>query len=336
MHTKEPSAGGFAPLSPVTITRFAPDLLCLSVTNGRFQPVNSWIVGQGPRAIFDASFPEGAVLEAYESLVPLGDLAGLEALVLTHFHRDHCGQMRALQDRFQIPVFMTQPEWDILGRIDATPAAQVRQELGRFLQAFGLSQAEAAQWAPISYSDLQLPRQSPSFLTQDQTIALGGQEWQVITGGGHSPCAASFLSKDGRYFIAGDQILSGSGPQITLWQAFGADPLGDYLAYLDRLAVIEEACLVLPGHGAPFTHLAARVAHIRQGHLRRLDRLVDLIGQGPCDGARLMAGLYPKEAPKMFGVVLFGMTMALVSHLAAKRQLRVLTEPSGRWIFERA
>lgn len=336
MYTKAPPSKAVAPLSPVEIHRFAPDLLCLSVTNGRFQPVNSWIVGKGPRVIFDASFPEASVLDGYLGLAAQGDLEGLEALVVTHFHRDHSGQMQGLPQHFGVPLYMTEAEWAFLGDIQHAPDGQPEAELLAFLRAFGLTPAGAKDWRPINYSDIRLPSQPPRFLRDGERIALGGRDWQVITGGGHSPCAASFLSEDGRRFVAGDQILAGGGPQITLWQPPGPDPLGDYFAYLDRLAIIGSDCLILPGHGAPFTDLATRITQIRQGHQRRLTRLRAALLNGPCRGTDLMTALYPAEAPQMFGLVLFGMTMAMTSYLAGQGALRWHLDDDGTWVFERA
>jgi glyoxylase-like metal-dependent hydrolase (beta-lactamase superfamily II) len=74
--------------------------------------------------------------------------------------------------------------------------------------------------------------------------------------------------------IAGDQVL----PRITSNVSLSlsepmADPLGDWLASIDKLRTLPADLLVLPSHGEPFTGLHARLDALKHGHLDRLDAL---------------------------------------------------------------
>ena len=337
MYSKEPRKSPHLPLTTPEVEAFAPDLLCLRVSNGRFAPVNSWILGQAgqPKAIVDASFPEGLITRAYLDLQADGRLAEVSDLILTHFHRDHSGQFAALADHFGPRCHIPAGELAMMRQILTMPPEQVRAALDHFLCQLGLTSDEAKSWSPINYGDLILPKEEPDILHEGQTLEFGGREWRVLmgTGGGHSPEAASFLSLDGRYFLAGDQILGGGGPQVTLWSDAEVDPLGAYLAYLDRMAEVPDDCLVLPGHGTPFTQLSARVEEIRQGHLRRLDRMLTSAKAAPKTAIELIKDIYPPQADRLFGVVLFGMTMALATHLWQSGALWREVRPDGVLLF---
>ena len=74
--------------------------------------------------------------------------------------------------------------------------------------------------------------------------------------------------------IAGDQVL----PRITSNVSLSlsepeADPLGDWLASIDKLKELPDSLLVLPSHGEPFTGLHARLDALAHGHRDRLDAL---------------------------------------------------------------
>ena len=54
-----------------------------------------------------------------------------------------------------------------------------------------------------------------------------------------------------------------------------ADPLGAFLATLDRFRALPEDTLVLPSHGEPFTPLHARLDALAAHHADRLGALED-------------------------------------------------------------
>ena len=80
--------------------------------------------------------------------------------------------------------------------------------------------------------------------------------------------------------IAGDQVL----PRITSNVSLSlsepeADPLGDWLASIEKLKGLPDDLLVLPSHGEPFTGLHARLDALAFGHRDRLDALHAKLGE---------------------------------------------------------
>jgi glyoxylase-like metal-dependent hydrolase (beta-lactamase superfamily II) len=109
-------------------------------------------------------------------------------------------------------------------------------------------------------------------MAEGDEIRIGNRDWRVVIGSGHCPEHVC-LAADG-LLIAGDQVL----PRITSNVSLSlseqeADPLGDWLASIDRLRSLPADILVLPSHGEPFTGLHARLDALETGHRGRLDAL---------------------------------------------------------------
>ena len=86
---------------------------------------------------------------------------------------------------------------------------------------------------------------------------------------GHADGHLGFL-RDG-VLIGGDHLLQRISPAIGLYPESRPDPLGDYLASLER--TIEFAPrIVYPGHGEPIASPADRARELIEHHRQRLDQ----------------------------------------------------------------
>ena len=80
-----------------------------------------------------------------------------------------------------------------------------------------------------------------------------------------------------------------------LYPASRPDPLGDYLASLERVVDLAPA-LALPGHGAPIRDPAGRTREIVLHHRDRLDATeAALDGGRPLTGYELSFSLFPDD-----------------------------------------
>ena len=113
-------------------------------------------------------------------------------------------------------------------------------------------------------------------IADGQTLSIGGQPWHVMTGQGHAPDMACLFNAEARVLIAADQILPRISPYIGLHAGEpAADPLGAFLASLQRFRALPEDTFVLPSHGEPFYGLHARLDWLVAHHAERLSLLVD-------------------------------------------------------------
>src|SRR2546421_406308 len=74
-------------------------------------------------------------------------------------------------------------------------------------------------------------------LAAGDEIAIGPQRWRVIPGYGHSPEHASLYCAELGVLISGDMLLPRISTNVSVWPVEpDGDPLGRFLASLDRLA----------------------------------------------------------------------------------------------------
>ena len=98
------------------------------------------------------------------------------------------------------------------------------------------------------------------------------------------------LLRDG-VLVAGDHLLQKITPTVGLYPDSRPDPLGDYLASLER--TIELAPRVaLPGHHGVVADPAGRAREIVEHHRRRLDETVAALGSEPRSAYEVSLALF--------------------------------------------
>jgi glyoxylase-like metal-dependent hydrolase (beta-lactamase superfamily II) len=108
-----------------------------------------------------------------------------------------------------------------------------------------------------------VPRQYRRIM-DDESILIGGKQWQIIMGFGHAPEHASLFCKELGVLISGDMLLPRISTNVSVYDADpDADPLGLYLQSLDRYLPLPDDTLVLPSHGKPFTGMKPRISQLK-------------------------------------------------------------------------
>src|SRR3546814_4911401 len=80
--------------------------------------------------------------------------------------------------------------------------------------------------------------------------------------------------------ISGDQVLPRISSNVSVYAAEPlADPLGDWLASIERFKKLPPDMFVLPAHNLPFYGLHERLSQLEEDHLTKLERLHDFCGQ---------------------------------------------------------
>src|SRR5262249_26174700 len=92
--------------------------------------------------------------------------------------------------------------------------------------------------------------------------------WSVLELPGHADGHIGFL-RDG-VLVGGDHLLARITPAVGLYPESRPDPLGDYLASLERTAELDLR-IVYPGPGDPLEDPAAQAREIVEHHRERLD-----------------------------------------------------------------
>jgi glyoxylase-like metal-dependent hydrolase (beta-lactamase superfamily II) len=303
--------------------------------------VNVWLLdhGDGWLAV-DTGIANDETRDHWRSAMA-GEAFGnrpLTGLLITHFHPDHAGLMGWLSATHALTPIMTRIEWLMTRALWFDTGAEMIEQQVAFARAAGAPEDYGAFLrgrGPLyqrAVSDL--PRAFHA-IAHGGTLMIGGRAWQVITGQGHAPDMACLFCPEAKVLIAADQILPRITPYIGLHAGEPmADPLGAFLAALDRFRALPEDTLVLPSHGEPFTRLHARLDALAAHHADRLDALQDAC-RTPSTAHALLPALFrrPLDTRNLgFGL---GETLAHLRRLEEAGRVRRAPDGAGVIAWER-
>jgi glyoxylase-like metal-dependent hydrolase (beta-lactamase superfamily II) len=161
----------------------------------------------------------------------------LVRIVNTHLHSDHCGGNAALQRAFGAPIIVPPGNADAVALWDTVRLthATTGQSSERFTHAGTLAAGEH--------------------------FVAGGRRWDALAAPGHDPFSLMLFDATHGVLISADALWeNGFGvvfPEIDGEPGF--DDVDAVLNVIERLPVQ----VVIPGHGAPFTDVAAALARSR-------------------------------------------------------------------------
>lgn len=201
-------------------------------------------------------------------------------VICTHMHPDHIGLAGWLCDRFGAALTMTRLEY-VMARMLLADTGRPAPESGAvFYRAAGWSgeqlESYRREFGQFGRAVAPMPAGYVRMREGDR-LSIGDADWRVVVGEGHSPEHACLWREADDVVLGGDQILPKISSNVSVWPTEpDADPLGDWLASLERMkTVFPDEVLVLPSHGEPFRGAQARLDALLRGHrtaLRRLER----------------------------------------------------------------
>lgn len=303
--------------------------------------INLWLLddhdAQGPgTAIVDTGFNAPVCRDVWQALLPS---IRVTRVIATHHHPDHVGLAGWLGERTGAALWMTGTEY-LTGRVaqldvrDAPPPEVLSFVIAAGWPEEAVNRKRAAGWR--QYSDMMSPMPAGYHRLKDgDRIDIGGRRWRIAVGSGHSPEHACLVSEDGTLMISGDQVLPRISSNVSVYAAEPlADPLGDWLASIERFKKLPPDMLVLPAHNLPFYGLHERLSQLEEDHLAKLELLHDFCGQ-----SRTVYDCLPT----LFGRQIEGPMLGLATGeaLAHLRRLeasgRIRRERSGlAWTFRAA
>ena len=268
---------------------------------GSLGHINSWLLDDA-----DDSGPSIAVVDTGLMLTPCSDawkalFAGalsdtrISRVVCTHLHPDHIGLAGWLVKRFDVPLYMTRGEW-LTARFmiadvrDEAPAEVSAMQRGAGWSEEAVEAARASGWSRMGRMVFRLPY-GYRRMTDGQRMQFGRHEWRVVVGSGHSPEHACLLNETDGVLVSGDQVLPRISSNVSMSSGEpDADPLGEWLASIDKLLTLPDDLLVCPAHGEPFKGLHVRLKALRDEHHERLDAMAAALTE-------------PKRAVDCFGLL---------------------------------
>lgn len=204
---------------------------------------------------------------------------------VTHFHPDHVGAAADLHELTGAPVHQGALDYAQCELVWGNPLWSER--LLEWFQLHGAPPAVTGELVGQSSVYRPFIRYQRDPVLMEDGERLDG--WELIPAAGHAD-GQLCLSKDG-ILVAADHLLDRITPTVGLWPASRPDPLGDYLAALDRTIELAPD-LALPGHGEPIADPVGRARELQEHHRRRLEETAAALTAEPKSGYELSYALF--------------------------------------------
>jgi len=169
----------------------------------------------------------------------------LGQLVNTHCHSDHVGGNAALARAFGCTI--------------AIPAGEARNVAAWDTEALHLD-GFGQRCERFAFD---------STIAADDTLTMGGLDWQAIAAPGHDMDSLVLYSPEARVLISADALWE-NGFGVLFPELYGKPGLAATRTTLDRIAALDVAT-VIPGHGAVFSDVDAALERA-YGRLEAFER----------------------------------------------------------------
>ena len=296
--------------------------------------INLYLIDEGDAwAVIDTGikFPES---EAIWNDIIDNQLGGkpIKKVVVTHMHPDHIGLAGWLVERFDADFYISQAEYfATFGYLSSGSPSIANQA---FFSECGLPQAFLAFIAenPFDLSHVVHPIPEQYIrLREGETINLGGHDWQILTGEGHSFEHVALYSKSLGCMLSGDQLLPKITSNVSVHSIVPqADSLRYWFESLEQLRAIPNETLVLPSHNVPFKGVHQRVDQIIDHHQRHLNALEKVLDE-PKTAYELLPTLFPIKLTHFDMPLAMGECVAHLNYLIMKQRLQSFVKESVRY-----
>jgi glyoxylase-like metal-dependent hydrolase (beta-lactamase superfamily II) len=237
------------------------------------------VEGNDGWSIVDAGYDYPPARAAWESGAAAAgcDLGrDVDQIVVTHFHPDHIGAARWLEERTQAPVYVMEQEIPfarkLWGSSDVGPFVE-------YLIRHGMSQTDAGSTAAVVRYLLPLPEEMVP-IHPGGMLAVGEGAVCIVHVPGHADNQIVLHDVARGILFAADHLLLGITPNIGLWPESELHPLARYLESLENTRGLG-ADLVLPGHGPVFHDLDGRIGELIYHHEERLETMRRAVSDRP-------------------------------------------------------
>ena len=255
----------------------------------------------------------------------------IKRLLVTHVHPDHYGLAGRIKEVCGAQVIIHQRERDFIRSRYREPG-QLLERMAAWLSEHGVPKEEMSDLKGASMPARQwvVPVEPDAVLWGGETLDFGFYKFEVYWTPGHSPGHICFYERTQRIILTGDHVLPTITPNVGLHPQQMGNPLGDYLASLQRLEPLEVDD-VLPAHEYAFKDLQGRLQEIAHHHAERLDEMLTVIGDGRATAYEVASGVvwtigtYDSFSPWMRRAAL-SETLAHLEYAVYDGRLRVVQE----------
>ncbi|MGV8856202.1 MAG: MBL fold metallo-hydrolase [Devosia sp.] len=283
----DPQTGNGVSLAPGLVRVTAPNASAYTFTG-----TNSLLIGHERLALLDPGPDDPRHLAALRQAI-----AGrpLEAIILTHTHRDHSAAAARLAREFTVPLWFGG-----------------RHRLSRPLRRFEINPlARSCDW------DL-VPDRT---LADGEIITAGDMTLSVHTTPGH--CANHLAFGLGDDLLSGDHVMGWNSTLVAVPDG----SMADYLASLDKVIALPQRRYV-PAHGGEIMDGPAYAQALRAHRQLRNEQVVAAVSRGARSVGAIVRAIYPSQSLLVRRAA--GLTItAHLEYLQALGQVQLSRRPWG-------
>jgi len=299
--------------------------------------INLWLLRDGDGwVIVDSGYDDDICRDVWEQVFD-GFLSpeSVNRVIVTHFHPDHIGLASWLALRCDCPILISQGEFDLYHHIISRNKAEYAVEAQSFITELGYDSDTGAKFVKFMASDdkpqeKRVQAHMCEFIADGDLIEINGQEWQVVSGNGHSPEHSCLYNRELKVLISGDQSIPRISSNVSVTPSNRhKDPLGDWLSSCEKLRdLIPNDTLILPSHQEPFRNNIARMQQLIDDHEIDLNRL-RLAVDAPISPVEARAILFNRKLSAMDILLATGETLAHLNHLLHRKELQMSIDANG-------
>src|SRR3954454_4510122 len=275
------------------------DPIPLSLPLAHVGSVNAWLLPGEPLTLVDTGPRDGRALQALEDGLRQEGLRieDLELLLLTHHHVDHVGLAATIARRSGATIAALGALGDYAERY-ANEVEEDRRFSHRLMRHHGVPEHVLAGGEPL-WDFLRTNAEAfgvGTRLADGDRIQAGGRALRVVARPGHSTTDTLFVDDREALAFTGDHLLSriSSNTEIASPERSADGRARSRVRYLDGLRETAAMPLrrLLTGHAPPVTGHGRLVASRALEHRRRCERILSILGDGPCTAYGLATRLW--------------------------------------------
>ncbi len=257
----------------------------------------------------------------------------IETVFLTHYHPDHAGLARFLQQH-GAKIYISKIDASALFEFYRRPEKDAERSM--FYKKCGLPE----EFSNSSLSAFSFMRklgedfEPDGFPKDGETIVLSGIPFEVLACPGHTPGHLCLLSRDLRIAFTGDTVISPKTTHISATETeHGEDPYFDFVGSLSRLESLG-AITPLSGHGSHQKNLGISAHKIKSYLMAELTSLFERLTDTPMSAFALsqtVKEMRPRVFPQWLAV---SQTAAYLNHLVLRGDASC-DDSSGVRLFRR-
>ena len=303
--------------------------------------INLWAIKDGDGwVVVDTGIADKASKKIWEN--HFKDLMGgrpIDRVICTHLHPDHTGLAGWLCRKFGAPLIMTRGEY-FLCRLMAADTGKVAPKEGiKFYQKAGFTEQQIElykeRFGGFGKAISPMPN-SYDRIVEGEVGMIGGREWKIIIGSGHSPEHACIWCPELNICLTGDQLLPNISSNVSVWPTEPeANPLQDWIDSCHKLRdVLPEDVLICPAHGIPFRGAHRRLGKLIDHHEKALDRLEDFC-DSPMLSTQVYSVLFRRSINDSNRSLAVGESIAHLNCLKARGRVKRRLNDAGQFTYER-